>query len=59
MHIMIFEDGRLMKSGVIEESELEAADDGAMEIIFIDPDDSQNPLQYYNGNWHEIEDHLG
>lgn len=54
MYLYIFEDGEIKKSGAIPcGDDLQNVDNGILDII--DISDPRNPLQYYNGDWHDLE----
>ena len=53
MYLIIFEDGSISKSDSVGISELEAADDGILDLIDISASDS--PFRYYDGEWSELD----
>ena len=53
MYLFIFEDGSIKKGSIVEDGDTAAADDGILDIIDIS---GAEPLQYHDGEWHEIED---
>lgn len=53
MYIIIFEDGSMSYSATISSGELEAADDGILDII--DISDPTHPLRYFDEGWCSLE----
>lgn len=49
MYIFVMEEGTVLKSLEVTDAELEAADDGLMEVI-----DTADMTTYYDGKWHDI-----
>tara|TARA_R110000850_G_scaffold261268_1_gene389310 strand:- start:142 stop:315 length:174 start_codon:yes stop_codon:yes gene_type:complete len=53
MYIIIFEDGSMSYSVTISSEELEAADDGILDIV--DISDPTHPLRYFDEGWCSLE----
>tara|TARA_R110000851_G_scaffold188259_1_gene338287 strand:+ start:231 stop:404 length:174 start_codon:yes stop_codon:yes gene_type:complete len=53
MYIIIFEDGSMSYSATISSEELEAADDGILDIV--DISDPTHPLRYFDEGWCSLE----
>lgn len=56
MYLIINEDGEITKTEKIEDKDgiMDAVDGGIFDLV--DIDDKNNPIYYYKGEWHEIED---
>lgn len=52
MFLFIFEDGLIKKATVICDGDKSCADDGIIDLIDISGDE---PKQYYDGEWHDLE----
>jgi hypothetical protein len=53
MYLMILESGAKWKSAYFSEEDKKAADDGVLEVIDISR--PENPMEYYDDGWHEID----
>ncbi len=53
MYLMILESGAKWKSEYFSEEDKKAADDGVLEVIDISR--PENPMEYYDDGWHEID----
>ena len=51
MYLIIFEDGEIRRTPIVEDDVLQSADDGYCSIINVGP---TTPLQYIQGEWQEI-----
>jgi hypothetical protein len=51
MFILIFEDGKAMKSNTVSEDDKCCADAGILDIIRV-----EDLKSYYDGDWHDIEE---
>lgn len=54
MYLMIFEDGTIRKSSAYSDSEINACDDGYMDLI--DISNPEHLLTYYDSSWISVED---
>lgn len=50
--IFIFEDGSSRYMQVVEDEDLQSADDGLLEVIDIST--PSDPLTYYDGQWNQL-----
>ena len=53
MFVVIFEDGDMRLAYSVDDSLLESADDGVVDLLDVSVADS--PRCYYKGEWHELE----
>jgi hypothetical protein len=57
MYILIFEDGSIAKAKTISDDEIDACDDGTLDIIkVIAVDGEPKCTQYHDGDWVELDD---
>ena len=49
MYLLIFEDGNIIKTNAITDSDKESADMGILDVI-----DTKTLKQYYEGEWHDL-----
>ena len=52
MYLYFFSDGEITKIDTIQEDDLQAIDNGDLQIV--DISDPKNPREYYEGEWMEI-----
>ena len=52
MFLLILEDGSLRKTDKVSDDFLAACDDGILDVINLN---TEQPLYYFEGEWHEIE----
>lgn len=52
MYILIFEDGHVAKANVVTESDLDACDQGVLDVV--DISDPSNPKRYDASEWHPL-----
>ena len=52
MYLYFFSDGEITKIDTIQEDDLQAVDDGNLQIV--DISDPKKPREYYEGEWIEI-----
>jgi hypothetical protein len=53
MYLMIFEDGEIKTAEEVDEDDIQAADDGCLDII--DISEPFTPKRRFNSDWVEIE----
>ena len=51
MYIYIFEDGEVKKGDTFGHGDMDSCDDGILDVIDISGD---QPMQYYDNEWHDI-----
>ena len=53
MFLIILEDSEIRLCNTVSNDDLAACDDGIIDIINLNTD---KPMQYYNGDWHDIDE---
>ncbi|WP_327440304.1 hypothetical protein [Pseudomonas donghuensis] len=53
MYLMIFEDGEIKNAEDVSDADLQAADDGVLDIV--DISEPFTPKRRFNGDWVEVE----
>lgn len=53
MFLMIFEDGEIKSAEDVSDADLQAADDGVLDIV--DVSEPFTPKRRFNGDWVEVE----
>ena len=51
MYLIIFEDGTLSKTDVLNDEDLESHEAGFLDILYISDNE---PKEYHNGEWFDI-----